>query len=337
MKILITGGNGTVGTALTRRLVERGWDVRVLALPSSAESLPGATYVQGDILDYPTVEQAVAGREAIIHLAAIANPMQVPAPKIFEVNVAGTYNVYEAAANAGIRRVVQASSINAYGCFWGTVEITPQYLPVDEAHPTFTTDVYSFSKQMVEEIGDYYWRRAGISGAAFRFPGVWTAARIGANDRTAQKQAAHATLDALLALSPDERAARLAQIRAWSDDYRSRKNMEYPAAREGFAKADYTDDPLWQIYTFQRFNFFAYIHEEDSAQAMEKAVTADYTGAHPLFVNSTQNGLDYDSQTLAQLFFPDTPVRAGELEGSASLVSIEKARRLIGFEPVHIL
>ncbi|MEX1021092.1 MAG: NAD(P)-dependent oxidoreductase [Litorilinea sp.] len=336
MKILITGGSGNVGTALTRRLVKKGWDVRVLGLEAEAD-LPGATYIHGDIMDYATVVNAVQDRDAVIHLAAIANPMRFPAPKTFEVNVAGTYNVFEAAANAGISRVVQASSINAFGCFWGTVEISPQYLPIDEAHPTHTTDVYSFSKQMVEEIADYYWRRAGISSASFRFPGVWTAARIENSDRATQKAAARATLEELLGLSDSERAARLEQIRDWSDDYRSRKQMEHPAAQNGFAPAPYTDDPLWQMYTFQRFNFFAYIHEEDSAQAMEKAVTAEYSGAHPLFVNSAYNSADYDAQTLARLFFPDSELRAGELGDAAALVSINKARKLIGFKPEHVL
>lgn len=341
MKILITGGSGNVGKAATRRLVNRGWDVRVLGIEPQAD-LPGAEYIQGDILNYHTVVDAVQDRDAVVHLAAIANPMRVPAYKIFEINTAGTYNVFEAAAQAGIKRIVQASSINAFGCFWGTVEISPQYLPLDEAHPTYTTDVYSFSKQLVEEIGAYYWRRDGISSIALRLPGVVSEERLQQGNREEHRQQAAETLDALLVLSETDRAERLAQIRRWSDDYRSRRQMEYPAANDGFAQTEYTSDPLWQMYTFQRFNFFAYIHEEDSAQAMEKGLTAAYTGSHRLFVNASQNSLGYDSTTLARLFYPETQIHPGTLNpgtlnGAESLVNLQKARQLIGFEPEYTL
>lgn len=341
MKVLITGGSGNVGKSITRRLVNRGWDVTVLGAEAQAdlapEGLAGATYHQGDILDFDTVARLVAGCDGVIHLAAIANPMRFPPQKLFHVNVSGTYNVFEAAAQAGVKRIVQASSINAFGCFWGMVEIAPQYLPLDEAHPPYTTDVYSFSKQMVEEIGDYFWRREGISSVAMRFPGAMTAARLQDMNREEMRNKAVATLEELLSLSPARQSARLEEIRAWSDDYRSRKNMEYPAAQNGFAEADYTGDPLWQMYTFQRFNFFAYVHEEDAAQSMEKGLTAEYTGSHPLFINAAKNSLDYDSQTLARLFFPQSRIEGGALEGSNSLVSIRKAQELIGYAPEHTL
>src|SRR5258708_7724216 len=173
MKVLITGGAGHIGKATTERLVRQGWDVRVIGLESGAET-PGVEFVTCDILNYADVREQIRGCQAVIHLAAIRGPQLAAGHKVFEVNVAGTFNVFEAAAAEGIRRVVQASSINALGCTYNLGDFSPEYLPIDEKHPLFTTDPYSYSKEIIEDIGRYYWRREGISSVAMRFPGVYT-------------------------------------------------------------------------------------------------------------------------------------------------------------------
>ncbi len=66
--------------------------------------------------------------------------------------------------------MVSASSINALGFNYGIKSFPIRYLPVDEDHPTFTTDPYSFSKQILEEIGAYYGRREGISRCSCACP-----------------------------------------------------------------------------------------------------------------------------------------------------------------------
>ena len=84
-----------------------------------------------------------------------------------------------------------------------------------------------------------------------------------------------------------------------------------------------------------RTDFWASIHAEDAAQALEKGLLADYTGSHPLFVNDRQNSTGIESETLAQVFFPEVQARKRALTGTDTLVSIQKARTLIGFEPEH--
>jgi nucleoside-diphosphate-sugar epimerase len=68
--------------------------------------------------------------------------------------------------------VIPASSINALGYYFGKVQFPILYFPVDEEHPTFTTDSYSFSKQIVEQIAAYYHRREGIDSVCLRLPAV---------------------------------------------------------------------------------------------------------------------------------------------------------------------
>ncbi len=60
---------------------------------------------------------------------------------------------------------------------------------------------------------------------------------------------------------------------------------------------------------------------------------AEYEGSHALYVNESHNLPGVESEMLAQLFFPETTVRKRPLVGTEALVSLEKARRLIGFEP----
>jgi len=332
MKILITGGNGAVGKAVVERLAARSWEALVIGRTKGVE-IPNATYEACDITNYDDLREKVRGCDSIVHLAAIPNPRSTAGPELFRINVMGTYNLYEAAAAEGITHLVQASSINAFGCFWGNVDIDPDYLPVDEAHPTHTTDPYSFSKNVIESIGDYYWRRKGIASLALRLPGVWPHERLADPAFQQRRQATCALIDEFAAQSATKRAERLADLRAATATYRGAMNMEYPNAQTGFPKPDLTDDPLFSLYAFDRFNFWAYIDELDSAQSIEKGLTTPYKGSHTLFINAADNSLGYESAALARLFFPEVTADRVTLSDTTSLVSIDRARDLIGYEP----
>ena len=155
MRVLITGGAGLVGSPISQRFVSLGWDVRVIGIDADCP-IAGVDYRQCDIMDVAALSRQVEGCDAIIHLAAIPSTRTHPNETVFNVNVAGAYNVFEAAARAGVKRIAQASSINAVGGYWGCDDRRYDCFPFDEEMPLFTTDVYSFSKQMVEEIAAYY-------------------------------------------------------------------------------------------------------------------------------------------------------------------------------------
>lgn len=327
-KVLVTGGAGHIGRVTTERLVRNGWDVRAISIEPNVE-IPGAEYVTCDITDYDAVREQMRGCEAVVHLAAIAAPSLAPGHEVFRVNVAGTFNVFEAAASEGIRRIAQASSINALGCAWSIHDIAPQYFPIDENHPQFTDDPYSYSKEVIEGMGAYYWRRDGISSVGMRFPWVYPSVYTQGEVYQQKMEVGRALMDELAALPEGERNRRMADVRQRALAQRARRSLEYPATEE---RPTFDDDALFYAYTFDRFNFWAFVDVRDAAQALEKALTADFEGSHALFVNDHHNWLGYDSATLARFFFPDTP---HTLSGSAALVSIEKARALIGFEPEH--
>ena len=334
MRVLITGGTGAVGKATVARFVSHGWEVRVIGRRAGMDT-PGAEYQVCDITNYNDVREQMRGFDAVVHLAAVPNPRIAPGPEIFHINTLGTFNIYEAAAAEGIRKLVQASSINAFGCFWGNTDITPQYLPIDEDHPTYTTDVYSFSKNVIESIGDYYWRRHGITSVALRLPAVYAGDRMSGAEARQRRAQSRALLDEFAAMPEAARLERLAKVKQNAIAVRQTGIMEYPLALEGWQPEKFGADPLNFTYNFERLNFWAYVDEKDSAQSIEKGLTADYEGSHALFINSALNALDYDAKTLAKLFFPEIGEDKLNLQGSDSLVSIAKARALIGFEPEY--
>jgi len=335
MRVLITGGTGSVGQAATERLVRDGWEVLVVGRRPGIE-IPGAEYAVCDVTCFDDLCEKIAGCDAAVHLAAIASPGSTPGPEVIRVNVLGTFNVFEAAAKAQVRRVVQASSINAFGCWYGVVDLVQmRYFPIDEAHPTYTTDPYSFSKELIEDVGDYYWRRDGISSVALRLPWVHPRGHQAGEKHRQTMREAHALLDEVAALPEAERLERLAAAREKVMAFRRQRPLEFGTGERGLARHAFKDDPFCRMYMSPRPNFWAFLDERDSAQAIEKGLTADYEGAHALFVNDSHNTILYDTEALLGLFFPEVTRRSRTIQGSESLVSIDKARDLIGFEPEY--
>lgn len=335
MRVLVTGGTGIVGRETVARLVRHGWDVLVIGRRPGME-VPGAAYAVCDVACHEDLREKVRGCDAVVHLAAIAQPTKAPGPEVFRVNVAGTFNVFEAAAKEGIRRIVQASSINAFGCFWSVEDLVHvRYFPIDEAHPTRTTDPYSFSKRMIEDVGDYYWRREGISSVALRLPWVYRQGYLAGEGHRRRQTEARALLEEMAALPEPQRRARLAAARDEAMAYRRQRPLDYGAKERGVRMRSFEDHPLCGMYFGARANFWAFVDERDAAQAVEKGLTADYQGSHVLFINDSHNWLLYDTEKLLGLFFPDVTRRTRPIRGAESLVSIAKARDLIGFEPEH--
>lgn len=324
MKILVTGAMGEIGRPTVRWLLSHGHEVRALDLDVS-QPIAGAECVQGDVTDYESVYELMEGMEAIVHLAAYRHPSMAPSQRMFHVNVGGTFNIFQAAAAHGIRRVVCASSINALGYNFGIRFPAGQlrYFPIDEEHPTYTTDPYSFSKQMIEEIGGYFWRRENITSLFLRFPAVYdleaeTASILLKFVEECSRQTAE-----VMALPEPDRSQR---VRAIIQDFERRA-----AAREWEKAFDlsFPDAPIM----FGRSNFWTSLDVRDAAQAIEKGLLADYEGSHAVYITDTHNFVGLPSRELVEVWFPDVTTWKKPVHGTEALVSNERVRALIGFEP----
>lgn len=118
MRAFVTGATGFIGGHVARRLVERGWQVTALARsPERTGALKelGITVVPGDVTEPTSLAGPMAKADAVFHLAAWYQLGVHDRLKMFQINVTGTENVMQAAAGAGIPKIVYCSSVAALG------------------------------------------------------------------------------------------------------------------------------------------------------------------------------------------------------------------------------
>jgi NAD dependent epimerase/dehydratase len=147
-KVLVTGGEGFIGSTLVERLVDEGADVRALVHYNpfgragwlDPETHPDVEVLPGDVRDAERVFAAVQGCEVVFHLAALIGiPYSYVAPESYiQVNVTGTHHVARACLRAGVGRMVHTSTSEAYG--------TARHVPIAEDHPLQPQSPYSASK-----------------------------------------------------------------------------------------------------------------------------------------------------------------------------------------------
>lgn len=163
MRILVTGAAGFIGSHLVERLVRDGHDVRALVRYNSAGHAGWLDHLEGDVRDSfervfadvrdaDSVAEAVAGREAVLNLAALISiPYSYEAPRSYvDTNVTGTLNLLQAARRAGVDRFVQTSTSEVYG--------TAQRVPIDEGHPLVAQSPYAATKIAGDELALSYFR-----------------------------------------------------------------------------------------------------------------------------------------------------------------------------------
>ncbi|HVP05101.1 MAG TPA: SDR family NAD(P)-dependent oxidoreductase [Dehalococcoidia bacterium] len=175
MKALVTGGAGFLGSHLVDALVSRGDTVTVLDnfrrgkrahLAAHLES-GSITLVEGDIREYDAVQAVSEGAEVIYHLAAQSNVMGAVEDReySFTSNVVGTFNVLQAAAERGVRRIVFSSSREVYG--------EPDTLPVSEEAPLRAKNPYGASKVAGEVYCRTWQRSTGVECQVLRFANLY--------------------------------------------------------------------------------------------------------------------------------------------------------------------
>jgi len=173
-RALLTGVSGFVGTAVARELIAHGYSVRGLdRSPLKDDSLKGSVeMVFADLTDRLALLAAADGCDAIIHLAALPHPMVSNPEEILHVNVVGTGYLLDAAEKLGIKRFALASTCCTFGFYFALHPFDPDYLPLDEKHPTKPQDLYALSKVMCEEACQACTRRCGMTTVALRLTSV---------------------------------------------------------------------------------------------------------------------------------------------------------------------
>ena len=275
MRIAVTGGSGKLGRHVVRRLTADGH--QVLNLDRAGDRNPGLLVV--DLRNYGQVVDALLGVDdrhdgfdAVVHLGAIPAPGILPDAATFENNMLSTYNVFQAARRAGIKKVVYASSETVLGL---PFDIDPPYIPVDEEYPPRPESTYSLVKRLEEQMAVEMTRwDPELSITGLRFSNVM-----------------------------DE--------------------------------ADYARFPSFDAdATLRKWNLWGYIDGRDGAQAVVRALENAKPGFEAFIIANADTVMSRSSASLAAEVFPAVKVTK-ELGEHETMLSIDKARRLLGFEPEH--
>jgi UDP-glucose 4-epimerase len=173
VRALVTGGGGFIGSHIVDALLADGFDVRVLDNFSTGERrnllhvAGDVEIVEGDMRSFERAHSAVQGCDFVFHQAALPSvPRSVADPlTTSEVNVTGTLNVLLAARDAGVQRVVYASSSSAYGAI--EAEQKSEDLPVAPMSP------YAVAKYAGEANCHAFWRVYGLETVAVRYFNVF--------------------------------------------------------------------------------------------------------------------------------------------------------------------
>lgn len=169
MKVVVTGGEGRLGSWVRRDLRDSGMEVVSVdnRLPATRE--PGIHHRLVHMDDLGEVTGALRGADALVHLAAIPAPYSHADEFVFLNNTRATFNALQAASTVGIKRVVFASSASAYGMAWARPTFPPLYVPLDEKHSFIVRDPYALSKDVDERTATMFADRDGMTVIGLRF------------------------------------------------------------------------------------------------------------------------------------------------------------------------
>jgi UDP-glucose 4-epimerase len=167
MKILVTGGAGYIGSHVVLDLLEADHDVIILDDLSLGVELnihSDAQFIFGSTLDNEALKVCFRDQvDAVIHLAAFkaAGESMTDPEKYSKNNISGTINLLNAMTDHGVHTFVFSSSAAVYGY--------PEYLPIDEDHPTDPINYYGFTKLVIESFLEWYGKLRGLKYVSLRY------------------------------------------------------------------------------------------------------------------------------------------------------------------------
>lgn len=270
-RVVVTGGSGKAGQATVRRLRSEG--LEVINVDVSAPLDPDEPTLVADLTDFGQAMGALSGADAVVHHAAIPAPNILTQAETFRINTMSTYNVFSAAAELGLQRVVWASSETLIGI--PLQEAPPKFAPIDETHPRLPQFHYALSKLMGEEMAGQFSRWHGIPFIGLRISNIML-------------------------------------------------EHDYEARFPGF----------WADPTIRSWNLWGYVDHRDVALACCRALTANIEGSEEFLIAAADTCMTTPSLDLMASVFPTVPLRR-TVDGHDTLLSIDKARMLLGYEPEH--
>lgn len=241
-RLVLTGAAGRLGSYLREPLSKLCDELVSSDIAGDiGQTYPGETYVKADLGVYDDIHALLDGADMVVHFGAIGD--EAPWEQIHHSNILGAYNVWEAAYQHKLRRVVYASSIHAVGMYPKT-----QFIGTDVPHRPDT--YYGLAKCFAEDLASLYWDKRGLEAVCMR---ILSAANVG-NPRAVGSWLSYDDLIQLVTRAIDTPVTGFTLVYGVSDNdrapvdnsaasflgYRPKDNAEQFAA-EVFAAADPLD------------------------------------------------------------------------------------------------
>lgn len=298
MKVLVIGGSGRIGQRIMEVLAVSGHE------PIDFDILPPKKkfgFIKGTITDRNQVQSATKNVDAVIHLAAYPTETSIPNyPEGWAINCTGTFNVFEAAVNNNVTRILYASSICASGIL---TCCSPhqfiEYFPVDEKHPARPENLYGISKLISEELANMYALRSETTFVGLRIATVWFDQPEGG-----------------LAASTKQ------LIEKYVLDPSAIVNMKQECTPLNINAAK---DLAWQ-----------YVALSDVALAFKLALERGTIGSRVYNIGAADTCSDWESLKLAKTFYPHVRIRNApqfKRYPKKALWSISKAQKELNYKP----
>ena len=167
--IAVTGGSGQTGRHVVEHCRDHGYEV-VNVDRTPPESFRPTDYVRADLTDLGQTFEALDGVDAVVHLTTVSTPIVRADSAAFRANLDATYNVFAAATQLNLDRVVWASSETVFGVPF--VEARLAYAPVDDEHPLYPESGYALAKVLSEELARQFSRRCAVPFVGLRLSNV---------------------------------------------------------------------------------------------------------------------------------------------------------------------
>ncbi len=168
-RVAVTGGSGLTGRHVVDDCLAHGYDV-VNVDQTPPDSFSPTSFVRADLTELGSTFEALGGVDAVVHLTTISTPIVRVDSDAFRANLDAAYNVFTAAGQLGLSRVVWASSETVFGLPFGPERLA--YAPVDDAHPLYPESGYALAKVLSEELARQFSRRYGIPFVGLRLSNV---------------------------------------------------------------------------------------------------------------------------------------------------------------------
>ena len=159
-KIVLTGAAGRLGGYLRKPLAAKCETLVSTDIAPLTDSLiKGESFVQADLADYAKMAEIIKGADMVVHFGG--HPDEKPFEDILHANIIGSYNIWQAAYEAGVRRIVYASSIHAVG-------LHPKTTAINIHTPHRPDSYYGLAKCFAEDMAKLYWDKKGLEAVCLR-------------------------------------------------------------------------------------------------------------------------------------------------------------------------